>query len=164
MGGACFLSCACLYLRARQFSDDPSYECFIQEPKCELVWWERAWEHGGMVESCMLTRSSVTGGREEERTKRYRSSQSTDYYLDLRFSTVWLLYSLSLCHLLTISLALCPTHVHTAAFVGTLLDLLHSTAPNHHNYKPNTNPYLILKSRFLPSKIPLKFVLSSQTC
>lgn len=79
-GRACFLSRACLYLDAHQFSDDLSYECFIQEPKYELVWGERPWERKGKVESCMPTRSS-----EEERSRRKNTSQSTDTYLDLGF-------------------------------------------------------------------------------
>lgn len=42
-----FVCRACLYLDARQFSDDLSYECLIQEPKSELVW--RARRDGGVM-------------------------------------------------------------------------------------------------------------------
>lgn len=57
---AFFVCRACLYLDARQFSDDLSYECLIQEPKYELVW--RARRDGGV----MHANKALSHGQERE--------------------------------------------------------------------------------------------------
>lgn len=101
-GWACFLSRACLYLDAHQFSDDLSYECFIQEPKYELVQGKRPWERKGKVESCMPTRCS----KEEHEPEH-------GHLPGFRVSTVCLRLSVTFSSSDHLTVSLCPFNTHT---------------------------------------------------